>query len=91
MKYLLFTLIILTGVMFGGIEVEAVTGEDIRTDWSFGESVVVLDATSPCTDTAVARADWSFGESVIVIDATASCTAAAAADEIIKQDVFCFD
>ncbi len=86
MKYFLLTLIVLLP-----LNLFAISGEDVRTDWSLGESQVVIDATSPCTDTAVARADWSLGEVTTVIDATANCTTAAAAEDVIKQDVFWFD
>ena len=74
MKYFLLILILLIP-----LNLFAITGEDVRTDWTLGESQVVIDATSPCTDTAVARADWSLGEVTTVIDATANCTAAVAA------------
>lgn len=89
MKKLLLTFFIIPLVLIP-LYSEAVTGQDIRTDWSLGESVVVVDATSPCTDTAVARADWSLGESVTVIDATATCAAAADAT-LNKQDIFWFE
>ena len=53
----------------------AVTGEDVRWDWSLGQPTITDDPTNACTDTAVARFDWVLGEPTVVFDATATCTA----------------
>ena len=70
MRYILIIVL-----FFVPITLFAVTGEDVRWDWELGEPAVTADATSVCTDTAVARFDWVLGEPTVVFDATANCTA----------------
>ena len=57
----------------------AVTGENVRYDWSLGQPTITDDPTSSCNDTTVARFDWVLGQASIVHDATANCTLAEAA------------
>ena len=76
MRYLLIIIIILIPFNVG-----AVTGEDVRWDWSLGEPTITDDPTNACSDTAVARFDWSLGQPTVVFDTTATCAAAPAAAE----------
>jgi hypothetical protein len=54
----------------------AVTGDEARFDWSYGQPSIQADNTSTCNDTATARFEWSYGQPAILLDATANCTSA---------------
>ena len=73
MKYLILSIILIPSLCF------AVSGENVRYDWSWGQPTITDNATSACNDTTIARFDWSLGQPSIVQDATANCTLAEAA------------
>lgn len=80
MRYLVFTLIIFSGLFMGSTELDAA-----RFDWSLGKPVVVDDGDNTTHGT---RFDWSLGKPVVVReDETAAPVAAA---ETPPQDVFWF-
>lgn len=76
MRKLLY--IALAALLAAPFVASAVTGEQVRFDWSNGQPAITADSTSECNDTAVARFDWSMGVPAIVFDSTANCTAAVA-------------
>ena len=78
MKYLIITILVISLFIISS-KAEAVTGEQVRFDWSLGQSKVTVDVTNLCNNQAVARFDWVWGQPTIVYDATATCTAAAPA------------
>ncbi len=92
MKRLLYIFFI-ASLLFLPLQSGAVTGEDVRWDWSLGEPSITDDPTSACDDTAVARFDWVLGEPSVVFDATANCEAVAPAPSgiINRQDIIWFD
>ena len=71
----------------------AVTGENVRYDWSLGQPTITDNATSACNDTTVARFDWSLGQPSIVQDATANCTLAEVAVTVVapRPQIIWFD
>ena len=71
----------------------AVTGQDVRWDWELGEPAVTADATSACSDTAVARFDWVLGEPAVTVDPTNACsdTAVARFDWVLGEPSVVFD
>ena|SRR3990167_4733984 len=71
MRYLLLSLIILSIPFIVG----AVTGEQIRFDFTQGQPAVTDNATSACNNQSVARFDFTSGQPSVVFDATATCTA----------------
>ena len=79
MRYLLL-ITLLAVILIPTKEAGAVAGQQARLDFTSGQPAVTADATSACTDTAVARFDFVSGQPAVVYDATANCTAAAAAD-----------
>lgn len=66
---------IAVSILFIGSKAEAVTGEQVRFDWSWGQPTLTDDVTNLCNNQAVSRFDWSWGRPTIVYDATATCTA----------------
>ena len=91
MRILLITILIISFFLIGS-KAQAVTGEQVRFDWTLGQPAITDDVTSVCTGTAVAMFDWSLGQPSIVYDATATCTAETpSAAEGMPQSEFWFD
>lgn len=74
MKYL-----IIIAILIFPLGALAITGDNVRFDWSLGQPAITADNTNTCNNTAVARFDWSLGQPAIAYDATATCTTAAGA------------
>lgn len=85
MRYLIITILIISFFLTGS-KANAVTGEQVRFDWTLGQPAITDDVTSACNDTAVARFDWVLGEPAITYDVTANCTLAAAAGGEVIDD-----
>ena len=77
MRIILITILIASFFLISSTA-NAVTGEQVRFDWTLGQPAITDDVTSACNDTAVARFDWVLGEPAITYDVTANCTLAAA-------------
>jgi len=71
MRYLIFALIIFSGTVFGGTELDAA-----RFDWSLGQPTIVDDNDNTTHGT---RYDWSLGQPTIVREEETAAPAPAAA------------
>lgn len=77
-KLILITIIIVS--LFLVSDAQAVTGEQIRFDWTWGQPTLTDDVTNLCNNQAVSRFDWVWGQPSIVYDVTATCTATVASN-----------